>query len=195
MTGGLARPRLLISTALVLFFFSGHGIVSVRAGMPCHKSRVLIAISSTFEPYLTAADALRAELIRRCPGIYIKRATIADSKHSKLSRIKRRFDPDIVICIGTDATIAAQQIFPDIPKVFSMVLDPPAELIQSPNTFGVIIDIPYLKEIELLKELDTISNTIQIHILNHGCVAEKYRSRLFKRNQISEGSHEGDMLN
>ncbi len=118
----------------------------------CSSQRVLVLLSSPFTPYINAASALTGELKRYCPGMKIEQEYVRESRGLFFKR-KERFRPTIVLPIGTDALIEAQRYYPDAPKVFSMVLDPPREAVLAGNTYGVILKIHYEKELEQLKRI------------------------------------------
>ncbi len=138
----------------------------------CSSQRALILLSSSFGPYIDAASILTNELKRNCPNIEIEQEDIQEPR-GLFFKSKRKSRPTIVFPIGTDALIEAQRRYPNSPKVFSMVLDPPQEAILGSNTFGVILKIYYEKELEQLKRIKPDIKTI-------GCLYSKDTEEIIK---------------
>ena len=138
----------------------------------CSSQRALILLSSFFGPYINAASTLKNELKRYCPNMEIEQEDIEESR-GLFFKGKGKFRPTIVLPVGTDALIEAQRRYPNTPKVFSMVLDPPQEAILGSNTFGVILKIHYEKELEQLKRIKPDIETI-------GCLYSKDTEKIIK---------------
>ncbi len=147
----------------ILFILIGSlllGFQKIALCQSCKDHRALILLSSNFKPYGQAADIIADTLSMRCPEIDIKLKEIKEHDLLYLQRLKRSYKPSVIFPVGTEALVQSQEVFPEIPKIFSMVLDPPDEAINSQNTYGVVLSIDYKLEIKQLLELKPIIQTI-----------------------------------
>ncbi len=135
-----------------------------EAGAACPEKEVLIVVSNHFGPYITASNALEKELETNCPRLLVKKIFLDQDK-----TIARRFKKQsiaLILPVGTEAAMVVHRLFPGIPAVFSMVLDPSPVLTNDPNDFGVVLDIPYKQVVKRLCMLAPYISTIGILYTN-----------------------------
>ncbi len=115
--------------------------------------RVIVLLSSRFSPYEAAVKGFRESLAvhKKSPEIiqenFASRSSVSIAKSIKASR------PAIIVTIGTKATLATLAMGMDIPLVFSMVLDPPEELVDHAGVTGVLLDIPAARQLIWIKKI------------------------------------------
>ena len=65
----------------------------------------------------------------------------------------RSLEPQVVFAVGTKAAKIAKEKFPEFPVIFSMVLNPDRNGVLGPNTTGILLQIPYTRQFQLLKTI------------------------------------------
>ena len=136
MEGIMHRISMLIMIICLAFSMTAH-----KSFAFCQGQDVAIVVSNHFGPYITAANAIERRITGRCTDIKISKFFLDQEKD--ISRRLGKVSPDVIFPVGTQAAMEVHGMFPGIPLIFSMVLDPPAVLVEKSNEYGVVLDIPY----------------------------------------------------
>ena len=115
--------------------------------------KVMIILSNNFAPYRSAMTGIETSLAAFKDPVKIFRENFGYTSRDSIDQTVKRIQPDIIITIGTKATLAILEKPMDIPVVFSMVLAPPEKLLRNPRTTGILLDIPVEKQLLWLKRM------------------------------------------
>ena len=144
MTGALRSA--VLSAALCL-------LLSVPSFGSDDRNSVLILLSNSFAPYLEAFKGIESVLSEQGGAPVIIQENFAKRSHVSIAKIIRDSQPEIIVTIGTEATLATLDMNMDIPIVFSMVLDPPEELMNHSGVTGVLLDIPAETQVSWIRKV------------------------------------------
>jgi putative ABC transport system substrate-binding protein len=76
-----------------------------------------------------------------------------ENKGRRILEAMKDAPPDVIVAIGAKAAIAARQALPDVPMVYSLVVNPKRIGIQGPNVAGVAHVIPAGEQFTFLKKI------------------------------------------
>ncbi|MCP4650427.1 MAG: hypothetical protein GY853_10160 [PVC group bacterium] len=114
---------------------------------------IAVIKSQADTPYESALqgikDELRADKVKvRVLGYELKKNE--QNSYARMAQEIKAANPQFVITLGTIATKFAQQVIPEMPVVFSMVLGAERSSIDPP---GVSLDIPFEMKVEYMKRV------------------------------------------
>ena len=140
-------PKAVLAAAGCLRNAVISALLCLLMAIPAHGSEIaghslVVLLSNNYAPYRQAFEGMEEVLSAYKDPPPVIQANFADRSHVAIARMIREARPRIIVTIGTAATIATLDMNMDMPIVFSMVLDPPEELIQQPGVTGVLLDIP-----------------------------------------------------
>lgn len=132
-----------VYSILMLLIFAG--------GSAAAEPKVLALQSVSVAPYELAVKGFT-----QTSGSVVQRLLISDLQEKDILRSVRRLRPDMVLAVGRDALLQAQQI-KTVPVVYCMVLHPQALLLGEKNIRGVSMNLPPEKQLgELLRVLPEV---------------------------------------
>lgn len=122
---------------------------------------ISVMISQDSDAHSKVLASLLQKLIKEYPQTSISTYNLGGQIEAgvKISREIQRSKPDLVLAVGTMATLAAKKGLRDIPIVFCMVLNPVSsglvESMSSPggNITGASLDIPIETQFEYIKSV------------------------------------------
>jgi len=136
---------LILTSAIILF--------STWSFSKTAKSKILILISSRFSPYLAAFSGLEASLSTDMEALDLAVEDISRSSPVTTAKLIMNSHTGLIVTIGTKATMSTVAMNIHVPIVFSMVLDPPDDLLHHPQVTGVLIDIPPAVQLEWIRKI------------------------------------------
>lgn len=146
------RGRLVLIWALALLPLG----LSLQADSP---RLIAVVKSRNLAPYNQAVEGLRRSLASRRGAVHIREfdfPTAASGEEALLESLQRA-QPDLIVTVGTQATLAVTRRVHDIPVVFSLVLitGDSEYLLQHrpPNVTGAAMDIPIRLQFERMKDV------------------------------------------
>jgi putative tryptophan/tyrosine transport system substrate-binding protein len=125
------------------------------------EKSVGIILSRSLGPYQEAVSGFKSELVLRNIDVRYKEFDLSASgaDHAGLLAQIKSAVPDIILAVGTEASIFSRENIKDTPVVFSMVLNPVesgiALSLKKPDTnlTGVSLDIAITDQFELMKKI------------------------------------------
>lgn len=117
------------------------------------RYKVMVILSNDFVPYMSAMAGIEDSLTGLKYPVQIFRENLSSTSLNSINHTVKHVRPDIIITIGTKATLAMLERPRDISMIFSMVLDPPEKILLAPRTTGVLLDIPVKKQLLWLKKM------------------------------------------
>ncbi len=136
---------LILTSAIILF--------STWSFSKTAKAKILILISSRFSPYLAAFSGLEASLSTDMEALDLAVEDISRSSPVTTAKLIMNSHTGLIVTIGTKATMSTVAMNIHVPIVFSMVLDPPDDLLHHPQVTGVLIDIPPAVQLEWIRKI------------------------------------------
>ncbi len=111
---------------------------------------IVILKSSDIAAYNQALSGFKATLPS---GIVLSEYDLQGDleKGRKLARKIRAADPALVFAVGLKAAKAAQLEIVDIPVVYSMVLDPVKNGLNTPNMTGILLEVPIERQLATIR--------------------------------------------
>jgi len=133
----------------------------VTPGLSMEKRRIAVVHPKMIKPYKDALASLKKEAGQGGMPLQFENFDFADARDRKDAFTKKvsEFNPDLIVTIGTKATIFTKDTFNGTPIVFTMVLDPLKHKIiksmRSPagNITGTSLQIPIELQFQKLKEM------------------------------------------
>jgi len=121
-------------------------LLCLLLALPAHGSDkghgLVVLLSNSYAPYRQALEGMERTLSAYDDPLPVIQADIAIRSHVAIAAMIRDARPRIIVTIGTEATLATLDMGMEIPLVFSMVLNPPRELMHRHGVTGVLLDIP-----------------------------------------------------
>lgn len=105
---------------------------------------ILVVKNKNSLPYRLAIQGIKQALDHEVVVFHLE----GESSIQQLQASK----PAVIITLGTTVTRIVSRHFPDTPIVYTMVVDPMGSGITTENTCGVSLDIPFGKQLGLLKQ-------------------------------------------
>ncbi len=149
-----------IATVLPLVIFLT--LLTGRTWAEEKKTGITILLSNNFAPYRLALKGIRKRLEHHRGVAYISSQLLDNSSTLKSDTEPKESGSDIIVTIGTRATIATLNMHPACPVIFSMVLDPTDTLLKNPNTTGVVLDIPAYRQLSWFRRIAPASRRIGV---------------------------------
>jgi putative ABC transport system substrate-binding protein len=146
----LRRGRMgqLVLLALLLFAWS--------TARPVSPKTILIVKSRNLVPYNQAVAGLRKSLDASGMKLQVREMEfpLEPQKQEALLRSIETLDPDLIVTVGTQATLSITRRIRAIPVVFSLVLfSGEAEAFKRANVTGAAMDIPMELQFERIREI------------------------------------------
>lgn len=124
--------------------------------------KIIIILSNNFVPYRSAMAGIEASFAGSKDPVKMFRENLSDSSLNSIDQSIKRIQPDIIITIGTKATLAILEGSMDIPVIFSMVLAPPEKLFRDSRATGILLDIPVEEQLLWLKKMCPAADRVGI---------------------------------
>lgn len=155
-------------------------LCSASAGKGEVLPRIWVVHSRALAPYAQAEAGLRQAL----PQTTIRSAVLGEDGRSPVQTLERlgAETPQVVVALGSTAARELRRLHPELPLVFSMVLDPvssglPSAGARSPdNLTGITMDVP--PEAPLQALLEVMPGVRGLGVLTGAGQAEQIRARL-----------------
>ncbi len=139
----ITRILTLIFAQILLFHST-----SLGANGDGKAHRALIVMSSNLWPYQKAANGIKDFFGENPSPVQIKVIYLTNiDKKNGLQKTISDFDPQVILPIGTEATLTTIDSPVKTPIVLSMVLHPGKKIMDDPRTTGVLLDIPIRTQI------------------------------------------------
>lgn len=147
---GAARVLSILCPLMLAFWllFSQNSAI-LAADEACGQARALIILSNTHPSYEECADGIE-QFLRSYSTLMAERVTLSEARAMGPGQAGGY---SVVLPVGSDATEFAVERFSKVPVVFSMVLDPPGELLRRPNVYGICLDLPVSRYIAWFREM------------------------------------------
>lgn len=109
---------------------------------------VVIFKTKDIGPYNEAIEGFKAAC-----GAPVTEVDMGGDDQVGLARVEeiRQAAPQVIFAVGTKAAKIAKERLAEFPVIFCMVLNPDKNGVLGPNTTGVLLQIPYSKQFELIK--------------------------------------------
>jgi len=138
---------------------------AVSAACPQTGAAENIAVISRKDiiPYETFREGYYEAFGKKKAGHRVKTFYLSSGEGGSTEDVIQKltsFRPGALMCIGTGALEFAGAYFPDIPKVYAMVIDPPAQRQGHARTLGVDMRVPFREKLELLREFKSDAKAI-----------------------------------
>lgn len=145
-SGGLATPRAPVRGALAALLAAAAVCLLVAA--PALADGVVIFKTKDIGPYNEAIEGFKAACSAKATEFDMAGD---DQKGLTLVEEIRKSQPQVVFAVGTKAAKIAKEKLSELPVIFCMVLNPDKNGVLGPNTTGILLQIPYSKQFELIK--------------------------------------------
>ena len=135
----------------------GAGILAFYGSLAARPALVCLVKSEQREEYEQTSKALVSELADRRDEVTIEESLLGsdgDAEGQFWDSVKAR-QPEMIVTVGPLATRSAVQHINNIPIIFTLVLDNPADLHSNPvnqQLNGVSLTIPVEEQLKLIKE-------------------------------------------
>ncbi|MFH1414982.1 MAG: ABC transporter substrate-binding protein [Elusimicrobiota bacterium] len=133
-------------------------LVSAQVTLNAEQVKIALIKSRDILPYTQASDGFFEEIHKKNVTIVSKGYILKEGKANSFISDLKEFDPDIILCFGTEAAKEISVYFTDTPIVFSLVSNPVKEGLiislgkRKQEITGVTIDIPYDLQFNIIKE-------------------------------------------
>ncbi len=147
----------ILAISIILLFFTS--TVAYSLG-----TQVVILTSHDFYPYTITEKAIVNVMHSSLADVIIKKYVLSlwkDKEKSLINNIKS-IRPDVIITLGTPASILIHKQLNSIPQVFALVVDPWRRGLIGRNIAGICLKIPVVKQ---LKELVRVAHAKFIGII------------------------------
>lgn len=144
-----SKLRMMKLTSLSLIF-----LLLIRGSLYSAKAIEVVAIKSRdTAPYNITLGGFKNYLKRQHIDVRITGSVLRGKGQDDLLNIReviKSMRPDLVLSLGTSATMLARETANNIPVIYTMVLDPKASKVSPP---GVSMDIPIQIKLKYLKRI------------------------------------------
>ncbi len=136
--------KIIAITSIALLF------ISIKAfGL---RTNIVIVSTHKFHPYSTTENAIIHVINSSLADVRIKRYTLSSwgNREKQLINSIKLINPDIIITLGTPASVLIHKRLNSIPQVFALVVDPWRRGLVGNNVTGICLKIPITKQLKAL---------------------------------------------